>query len=197
MDHGREGKHRGQLPGSAGGRQAVPHRAVLAAVLLAASALPHAARAQGATPVRGSGQAVQTEDSFREVFVTAAYSAAFGAAVGAALLPFFPTQSLSNLRYVAGGASIGFIVGSGYAFYRMTSRPPAVAAPAPEEPSAYEDEEQGYDEGGDLGASRQPAPSPLPVGSLLVGDGARVGLSVPAVVPLAGGALVPVLDYRF
>ena len=56
-------------------------------------------------------QMVSTEERFQDLFVTAGYGTAFGAAFGAALLSFQPNPS-QNLRFVAIGASIGFIGGS-------------------------------------------------------------------------------------
>lgn len=56
-------------------------------------------------------QSFSTQERFQDMFVTAGYGTAFGAAMGAALLSFQdePDQSL---RYVAVGASLGFIGGS-------------------------------------------------------------------------------------
>jgi hypothetical protein len=135
---------------------------------------------------------LQAEDSFREVFVTAGYSAAFGAAIGAALLPFLPNPSLSSLRYVAGGASLGFIAGSGFAFYNLaggqTNAYPAEEVPLDDEPFQGEDD----------GMAQAPRDERrLPVGALVVGHGARAAIAVPAFAIVDGGALVNVLDWRF
>ena len=136
--------------------------------------------------------ALQTEDGFREVFITAGYSAAFGAAIGAALLPFFPNPSLSSLRYVAGGASLGFIAGSGFAFYNL-SNTTANAYPA-EEPQDDFGAENDVDE---VSAMPRVHPlQPLPVGSLLVGRDDRLGLSFPTFTLVDRGALVNVLRYE-
>jgi len=51
------------------------------------------------------------KEKFEEVFITAGYSAAFGAAIGAALLAFKKNPQ-DNLRYIAIGASVGFIAGT-------------------------------------------------------------------------------------
>ncbi len=56
-------------------------------------------------------QMITTEERFQDLFVTAGYGAAFGAAFGAALLSF-QTKPEKNLKYVAVGASVGFIAGS-------------------------------------------------------------------------------------
>ncbi len=56
-------------------------------------------------------QMISTEERFQDLFVTAGYGAAFGAAFGAALLSFQPKPE-KNLKYVAIGASVGFIAGS-------------------------------------------------------------------------------------
>ncbi len=58
-----------------------------------------------------SSQIISTEERFQDLFVTAGYGTAFGAAFGAALLSFQPKPE-DNLRYVAVGASVGFIAGS-------------------------------------------------------------------------------------
>ena len=52
-----------------------------------------------------------TEERFQDLFVTAGYATAFGAALGAAMLSFV-SDPASELRYVAYGASLGFISGS-------------------------------------------------------------------------------------
>jgi len=61
------------------------------------------------TPVRA--QMVSTEERFQDLFVTAGYGTAFWAAFGAALLSFQPKPD-QNLRFIAIGASVGFIGGS-------------------------------------------------------------------------------------
>lgn len=153
--------------------------ASLAGILGASTLLaPVSARAENA---------LQTEEGFREVFVTAGYSAAFGAAIGAALLPFFPNPSLSSLRYVAGGASLGFIAGSAFAFYNLAGSP-ANAYPA-EEPVEDFGTESDFE---DVSAR----PVPLPRGSLVVGRGDTLGLSFPAFALVGRGAMVNVLRYE-
>ena len=64
--------------------------------------------------------AFTTEEKFQDIFITAGYATAFGAALGAALLGFerHPEQ---NLRYVAVGASLGFISGSALGTYMVLS----------------------------------------------------------------------------
>lgn len=58
-----------------------------------------------------SQQSISVEERFQDVFLTAGYCTAFGAALGTALLAWTedPTE---NLKYVAIGASLGFIGGS-------------------------------------------------------------------------------------
>ncbi len=56
-------------------------------------------------------QMITTEEKFQDLFVTAGYGTAFGAAFGAALLSF-QAKPDENLRYIAIGASVGFITGS-------------------------------------------------------------------------------------
>jgi hypothetical protein len=64
-------------------------------------------------------QSVGSSEQYQELFTAAGYSTLFGAALGTAILPFLPSDSISNLRVIAGGASIGFIAGSLLAFYNM------------------------------------------------------------------------------
>lgn len=139
-------------------------------------------------PQNAWGQnSVQTEDTFREIFVTAGYSAAFGAALGAALLPFSsePIFSEGNLRYVAGGASLGFVLGSGLALYGL-SRPQGGYAPygAPTE----QEESYGYEQG------RNVLPS---AGALVVGRGTQWRVALPAISPRWGGAQVALAHLEF
>lgn len=121
---------------------------------------------------------LQSEDNFREIFMTAGYSAAFGAAMGAALLPFFPDSPLHNLRYVAGGASLGFIFGSAFAFYNIAHNNSSNTYP--------HDEDDGYgpyDPGQEYGVNssqEQPLQAPLPQGALLVGRNTQFAIAMPA-----------------
>ncbi|NBO37801.1 hypothetical protein EBU99_04365 [bacterium] len=70
-------------------------------------------------PGQVRAQALVGTENFQELFTTAGYSALFGAALGTAVLPFLPENSVSNLRVVAGGASLGFVLGSAMALYNL------------------------------------------------------------------------------
>ena len=63
-----------------------------------------------------SAQAQSTQERFEDLFTTAGYATAFGAAMGAAALSFkkYPEN---HLRFVAVGASLGFIAGSALGTY--------------------------------------------------------------------------------
>ena len=50
------------------------------------------------------------ETGFQDMLVTSGYSTAFGAALGTAVMGLTSAPT-NNLRYVAVGASLGFIVG--------------------------------------------------------------------------------------
>ena len=52
-----------------------------------------------------------TEEKFQDLFVTAGYCTGYGAAIGAAILAF-NDHPADNLRFVAMGASMGFIGGT-------------------------------------------------------------------------------------
>lgn len=60
---------------------------------------------------QAAAQSFSTQERFQDLFVTAGYGTAFGAAMGAALLSFQDRPD-ESLRYVAIGASLGFITGS-------------------------------------------------------------------------------------
>lgn len=96
----------------------------IAAGLVAALAL-----GGGASAVQGQS----TEERFQDLFVTAGYCTAFGAALGTAFLAWTdnPTE---NLRYVAVGASLGFIGGSILGTYVIFS-PMVTDNRAPAEPT--------------------------------------------------------------
>lgn len=71
-------------------------------------------------PVSSKAQQVfSSENDMQTVFVSGGYGALFGAAMGAAVLPFINNSPLQNLRIVAGGASLGFMVGSVFGFYNV------------------------------------------------------------------------------
>ena len=56
------------------------------------------------------------EEDLKRVIVMGAYAAAFGAALGASILPFRDPGKVSYSRTILGGASLGFVIGSAYAF---------------------------------------------------------------------------------
>ncbi len=62
-------------------------------------------------PQHATAQSVSTEERFQDLFTTAGYATAFGAAMGAAFLSFHKNPE-NHLRYIAVGASLGFIGGS-------------------------------------------------------------------------------------
>ncbi len=70
-------------------------------------------------------EASATEERFQDLFITAGYCSAFGAAFGTALLAF-TAEPTENLRYVAVGASLGFIGGTALGSYIIFS--PMVAS---------------------------------------------------------------------
>lgn len=60
-----------------------------------------------------AAQAQNVEERFQDLFVTAGYTTAFGAALGTAALFLNPNiDPAANLRFIAMGASLGFIGGS-------------------------------------------------------------------------------------
>jgi hypothetical protein len=65
----------------------------------------------GSAMSASEAKAQSTEDRFHDLFVTAGYATAFGAAVGTAFLAW-TSDPAANLKYVAMGASLGFIGGS-------------------------------------------------------------------------------------
>jgi len=67
-----------------------------------------------------NAHAFTTEEKFQDIFITAGYATAFGAALGAALLGFERNPE-QNLRYIAVGASLGFIGGSALGTYMVLS----------------------------------------------------------------------------
>jgi putative copper export protein len=60
---------------------------------------------------QGAARAQSSEERFQDLFITAGYCTAFGAALGTAFLAWTENPA-ENLRYVAVGASLGFIGGS-------------------------------------------------------------------------------------
>lgn len=62
-------------------------------------------------PLSLNAQVISTEERFQDLFLSAGYGTAYGAAFGAALLSF-QKQPQENLKFVAIGASVGFLTGS-------------------------------------------------------------------------------------
>ena len=65
----------------------------------------------GLSPQAQASADPNIEERFQDLFITAGYCAAFGAAFGTAMLAW-TSEPAENLKYVAVGASMGFIGGS-------------------------------------------------------------------------------------
>jgi hypothetical protein len=148
-------------------------------------------------------QGLAADDEVRAVINTAGYSAVFGAAMGAALLPFIPDPGLSSLRYIAGGASIGFFVGSGVALYRL-SNPDGNLNNSHVEPNDGDFvEDNGYSNNEiqklkfEISQTTKAEREAVPQGSLLVGNKSNVAISMPAFAVGKNFGLIRLLDYRF
>lgn len=135
-------------------------------------------------------------DDMREVFVTAGYSAAFGAATGVALLPFISGTVSQNMRIVAGGASIGFLLGSALSFYNISANIHAAnTRPTGPEYSTDEDTRYSSNEHEPLGFA--PTKCTAPTNALVVGCGNRLSLSWPDVQIAPNSVSVSMLNVRF
>lgn len=127
---------------------------------------------------------VQSENPFREVFVTAGYSAAFGAATGAAILAFVG-EPQKNYRLVVGGAAAGFVAGSAYAFYRIS---------ASNQRPSYSGQDDTYPV---LPPSPPAAQDDVPSGALLLGHGKYFALSIPQISMVNDGYSLALAKLRF
>ena len=106
-----------------------------------------------ASPSVSNAQGLVGSQQFQELFTTAGYSALFGAALGTAVLPFVPDNSFSNLRIVAGGASLGFVLGSVMALYGMRQQQNQQAFGMPYYPGSDAAAVEGDDWRWDVGTS--------------------------------------------
>lgn len=138
-------------------------------------------------------QAIMTEEDMGNVFISGGYGSLFGACMGAATLPFTDGNATQNLRVVAGGASIGFIVGSLYGIY-------AIANTTRTSYFNYTDPEKDDDNGNNYYYSMPETPQthgknnlvpqedeeqndaqrPM-IGALLMGNGKNIGMGIPNV----------------
>lgn len=80
----------------------------------------------------GSANGQSSEERFQDLFSTAAYACAFGATLGAAALAFQPEPE-KHLKFIAIGASLGFIGGSVLGSYVVFS--PIFAGELPDRPA--------------------------------------------------------------
>jgi hypothetical protein len=62
-----------------------------------------------------------SEEDVASVFSSGGYGALFGGAMGAAILPFINKSPTENIRLIAGGASIGFMIGTFFGFYNLSN----------------------------------------------------------------------------
>lgn len=135
-------------------------------------------------------QAFTSEDDMRDIFIAGGYGALFGATMGTAILPFLSGSPISNIRVVAGGASIGFMIGSAFGLYNVSkiqtnsyfnytpendenyyySMPPIIPGQGKTTPSKKEKDEQAI-------ARKKEIPR---VGALIVGEGKDLHIGFPA-----------------
>lgn len=80
-----------------------------------------------------TAKAQSSEERFQDLFSTAGYACAFGATLGAAALAFQP-QPEKHLKFIAVGASLGFIGGSLLGSYIVFS--PVFAGELPDRPAS-------------------------------------------------------------
>ncbi|APJ04726.1 hypothetical protein [Silvanigrella aquatica] len=133
-------------------------------------------------------QVYANEDEMRDIFVAGGYGALFGATMGTAILPFLSGSPIDNIRVVAGGASIGFMMGSAYGLYNMPksqggsyfnyapendenyfySMPPTLPGHGYQSPQKSQDEKNVV--------KQQELPK---TGALIVGNGSHIGLAMP------------------
>jgi hypothetical protein len=126
------------------------------------------------------------EDNMRDVFLSGGYGALFGATMGTAILPFLSGSPLNNIRVVAGGASIGFMMGSVFGLYNISkSQSNSYFNYVPENDDNYfysmppTIPGQGYvspkKQNENLSEKRE-----LPkAGALIVGEGSHIGFAFP------------------
>jgi hypothetical protein len=138
-------------------------------------------------------------DDLRDVFMTAGYAAAFGAATGVALLPFLSGSVSSNMRVVAGGASIGFLLGSALSLYNISANLHATNNRgnndnfAPNDDTVYginEDPES-------VPMSSKPVSCEPTYGAIVVGCGSRLSMGLPDVQFTPQSVHVPIVNVRF
>jgi len=149
-------------------------------------------------------RATVRSDDMRDVLMTAGYASVFGAASGVALLPFLSGGVSSNLRIVAGGASIGFLAGSAFGFYNMTTQSRAYSdnydynTPNNETYSLDRDPYRNQDSE-PLSAipSRECKTHEIPTNALIVGCGHRISLNLPLPMIAPQGYTLPVINIRF
>jgi hypothetical protein len=154
----------------------------------------------GTLPIALAEQRVAVKsDDLRDVFVTAGYAAAFGAATGVALLPFMSGSVSSNMRVVAGGASIGFLLGSAISIYNISTHIHAANNRTPYGVYPQEDETLYgiQEETENQPLSALPPRCKNPTGALVVGCGKNISMSWPDVQIAPQAISVPLVRVQF
>jgi hypothetical protein len=139
-------------------------------------------------------------DDMREVLMTAGYSSLFGAAAGVALLPFLPGGFTGNLRVVAGGASVGFLAGSAFGFYSLSTQSRSYTDNYDYNPPNDETYSMDIERNGEP-MSSLPAPTcrkkDVPANALVVGCGSQLSLNWPKPLLAPVGVAIPIVSVRF
>lgn len=149
-------------------------------------------------------RAAVRSDDMRDVLMTAGYASVFGAATGMALLPFLSGSVSSNLRVVAGGASVGFIAGSAFGFYNMTTQTRAYSDnydynSRSSDTYSYDRDSYHNQDGEPLSSlpTKECQKHEIPVNALVVGCGQRLSFNWPRPTVIPQGFSLPVLNIRF